>query len=56
MYKPNSGFTRFRNRLVFCCFWLIFMPKWVVNLATWVSEDKITAGEMIVAIEHLINN
>jgi hypothetical protein len=32
------------------------VPKWVVNLATWVSEDKITAGEMIVAIEHMINN
>jgi len=32
------------------------MPKWVVNLATWVSEDKITAGDMIVAIEHIINN
>jgi len=32
------------------------MPKWVVNLATWVSEDKITAGDMIIAIEHLINN
>jgi len=32
------------------------VPKWVVNLATWVSEDKITTGEMIVAIEHIINN
>ena len=32
------------------------VPKWVVNLATWVYEDKITAGEMIVAIEHIINN
>ena len=32
------------------------VPKWVVNLATWVSEDKITAGEIIVVIEHLINN
>ena len=29
------------------------VPKWVVNLATWVSEDKITAGEMIIAIEHI---
>jgi len=28
----------------------------VINLATWVSEDKITAGEMVVAIEHIINN
>jgi hypothetical protein len=33
-----------------------FVPKWVVNLTTWVSEDKITTGEMIVAIEHVINN
>ena len=32
------------------------VPTWVANLATWVSEDKITAGEMIVAIEHIINN
>jgi hypothetical protein len=32
------------------------VPKWVVNLATWVSEDKITAGDVIIAIEHLINN
>ncbi|MDC0605086.1 hypothetical protein OAO63_00355 [Nitrosopumilus sp.] len=32
------------------------MPKWIVNLATWVSEDKITIGDMIVAIEHLIND
>jgi hypothetical protein len=32
------------------------MPKWVVNLATWVFEDKITTGDMIIAIEHLINN
>ena len=32
------------------------VPKWIVNLATWVSEDKITTGEMIVAIEHMINN
>ena len=33
-----------------------YMPKWVINLATWVSEDKITSGDMIVAIEHMINN
>ena len=32
------------------------VPKWVVNLATWVSEDKITTGDMIIAIEHIINN
>ena len=32
------------------------VPKWVVNLATWVSEDKITTGDIVIAIEHLINN
>ena len=32
------------------------VPKWVVDLATWVSEDKITTGDMIIAIEHMINN
>ena len=32
------------------------VPKWVVNFATWVSEDKITTGDMIIAIEHIINN
>ena len=32
------------------------MPKLVVTLATWVSEDKISLGDMIVAIEHLMNN
>ena len=32
------------------------VPKRVVNLVTWVSEDKITTGDMIVAIEHIINN
>ena len=32
------------------------VPTWVVNLATWVSEDKITTGDMIIAIEHIINN
>jgi hypothetical protein len=32
------------------------VPKWGVNLATWVSEDKITTGDMIIAIEHIINN
>jgi hypothetical protein len=32
------------------------VPKWVVNFATWVSEDKITPGDMIIAIEHIINN
>ena len=32
------------------------VPKWLVNLATWVSEDKITTGDIIIAIEHIINN
>jgi hypothetical protein len=32
------------------------VPRWVVNLATWVSEDKITTCDVIIAIEHLINN
>ena len=33
-----------------------FVLKWVVNFVTWVSEDKITVGDMIIAIEHMINN
>ena len=32
------------------------LPPWVTNLAVWVSEDKITLADMIVSIEHLINN
>ena len=32
------------------------IPPWVTNLAVWVSEDKISMGDMIVSIEHLINN
>ena len=32
------------------------LPPWVANLALWVSEDKLTMGDMIVSIEHLINN
>jgi len=32
------------------------LPPWVTNLAVWVSEDKISMGDMIVSIEHLINN
>ena len=32
------------------------LPSWVTNLAMWVSEDKITLADMIVSIEHLINN
>jgi|APSaa5957512493_1039668.scaffolds.fasta_scaffold32346_1 hypothetical protein len=32
------------------------MPEWIVNLVTCVSEDKITADEMIVVIEHMIND
>jgi len=32
------------------------LPSWVTNLAVWVSEDRISMGDMIVSIEHLINN
>ena len=32
------------------------LPSWVTNLAVWVSEDRITLADMIVSIEHLINN
>ena len=32
------------------------LPPWFANLALWVSEDKISMGDMIVSIEHLINN
>jgi len=32
------------------------LPPWVANLAVWVSEDRITIADMIVAIEHVINN
>jgi len=32
------------------------LPSWVANLAMWVSEDKITLADMIVSIEHLIND
>ena len=32
------------------------LDPWVTNLAVWVSEDRITIADMIVAIEHLINN
>ena len=32
------------------------LPPWVTNLAVWASEDRITIADMIVAIEHLINN
>ena len=32
------------------------LPPWVANLAVWVSEDRITLADMIVSIEHLINN
>ena len=32
------------------------LSPWVTNLAVWVSEDKISMGDMIVSIEHLINN
>ncbi|MCS5528789.1 MAG: YncE family protein [Nitrosopumilus sp.] len=32
------------------------LDPWVANLAVWVSEDRITVADMIVAIEYLINN
>jgi hypothetical protein len=32
------------------------LPPWVANLALWVSEGRISMGDMIVSIEHLINN
>ncbi|MEO2202061.1 MAG: DUF2341 domain-containing protein [Nitrosopumilus sp.] len=32
------------------------LPSWITNLATWVVEDRITIADMIVAIEHIINN
>jgi len=32
------------------------LPSWVANLAVWVSEDRITIADMIVAIEHVLNN
>jgi hypothetical protein len=53
MYKPDSEFCQFYNQISIPA---ESVPKWVVNLATWVSNDKISTGEMIVAIEHIINN
>ena len=32
------------------------LPPWVANLAVWVSEDRIAVADMIVAIEHVLNN
>jgi len=32
------------------------LPPWVTNLTVWVSENKITLADMIVSIEHFINN
>ena len=32
------------------------LEPWVTTLAVWVSEDRITIADMIVAVEHLINN
>jgi hypothetical protein len=32
------------------------LPQWTANLATWTVEEKITSAEMIIAIEHVINN
>ena len=31
------------------------LPQWTANLATWTVEEKITPAEMIIAIEHVIN-
>jgi hypothetical protein len=31
------------------------LPQWIANLATWTVEEKITSAEMIIAIEHVIN-
>jgi 6-phosphogluconolactonase (cycloisomerase 2 family) len=31
------------------------LPQWTANLATWTVEEKITLAEMIIAIEHVIN-
>jgi YVTN family beta-propeller protein len=31
------------------------LPSWTANLATWVVDEKITLAEMIIAIEHVIN-
>ena len=32
------------------------LPQWTANLVTWTVEEKITSAEMIIAIEHVINN
>ena len=32
------------------------LVAWTANLATWTIEEKITPAEMIIAIEHVINN
>ena len=31
------------------------LPSWTTNLATWVADDKIDVADMIVAVEHIIN-
>jgi hypothetical protein len=31
------------------------LPQWTANLATWTVEEKITLAEMVIAIEHVIN-
>ena len=31
------------------------LPTWTTNLATWVTDDKIDVADMIVAVEHIIN-
>ena len=31
------------------------LPSWTTNLATWVADEKIDIADMIVAVEHIIN-
>jgi len=31
------------------------LPEWTSNLATWTVQDKISSGDLIVAVEYLIN-
>jgi len=31
------------------------LPAWTLNLVTWVAEDKIDSGDLIIAVEYLIN-
>ena len=32
----------------------MYLPKWVTVLGNLVTEDKISSGEMIVAVEYLL--